>query len=242
MANPQRIRRWPFRGGGVGAAEGREAIPRDARVTFAQHGEDVIARELLMRSGHWVDNGFYVDVGAYHPWLASNTALFYRVGWSGIAIDPNPLMAALFRSERPRDIFVEAAVSDRDGPADLIMFGEWASSNTLDSAWAASVTQTQGVPIEQVVTVPAMRLAVLLDRYLPPDTSIDLMSIDVEGLDAVVLATNDWTRFRPTLIAVEEYDMDSREPRASEVFRLLDRHGYRLVSRAVLTNFYLREP
>ena len=32
-------------------------------------------------------NGFYVDVGSYHPIERNNTMLLYNKGWKGINID-----------------------------------------------------------------------------------------------------------------------------------------------------------
>ena len=41
------------------------------RFTYAQHGEDIIAESLLPEP-----QGFYVEVGAFHPVSISNTYLF----------------------------------------------------------------------------------------------------------------------------------------------------------------------
>ena len=43
----------------------------------------------------------------------------------------------------------------------------------------------------------------ILRRHLPPDTQIDLLNIDVEGLDLEVLQSNDWSKFKPKVIIVE---------------------------------------
>lgn len=217
-------------------------LPDGARLSFATHGEDLILQELLLRMHHRVEIGFYVDVGAFHPWQFSNTADLYRRGWSGIAVEPNPYMAALFRDERPRDVVVEAAISSRSGSGTLYSFGEWASSSTLDPQWAESVTRTQGVEVAEERTVATLTLVDLFERYLPEGRGIDFLSVDVEGLDLAVLESNDWTRFRPVVVAVEEYEMDLQNPGASLVNRLLVPHGYRLVIRAVLTNFYVLDP
>src|SRR5881227_1483366 len=91
------------------------------RFTYSQFGEDVIAEALLPEP-----NGFYVEVGAFHPIQISNTYRFYRKGWRGIAIDPKPGVAKLFRRHRPGDIMVECAVSEEEGSGlfDLMESGE----------------------------------------------------------------------------------------------------------------------
>ena len=72
--------------------------------SYAQSGEDLIVwGELAERVPRChsatvsQDKGFYVDVGAYHPKLFSNTYLFYKKGWRGICVDPNPKMKELYR-------------------------------------------------------------------------------------------------------------------------------------------------
>ena len=42
-------------------------------------------------------NGFYVDIGAYHPKRYSNTHHFYIRGWRGINVDPTPGSMRAFR-------------------------------------------------------------------------------------------------------------------------------------------------
>lgn len=157
-------------------------------------------------------------------------------------MDPNPHVAAVFRSERPRDTFVEAAVSDCTATAPLYFFGPWASSNTLDPEWADLVTRTQQIDVEEIITVQTVTLTDLLDEHLPTNAVIDLLTVDVEGLDYVALKSNDWGRYRPIIVAVEEYEMDLAALTSSPIYRLLTPHGYRLETRAVLTNFYVLAP
>ena len=51
---------------------------------FSQFGEDRIIKELIKPN---YKNGFYIDVGCYHPKKHSNTyLLFKKKKWSGINI------------------------------------------------------------------------------------------------------------------------------------------------------------
>ena len=75
---------------------------------YSQFGEDVILRVLI---GDQPKKGFYVDVGSYHPRHLSNTFYFYKKGWSGINIDPNPNAINLFNFLRKRDKNVNFAIS-----------------------------------------------------------------------------------------------------------------------------------
>jgi len=77
-------------------------------VSYAQNGEDVV----LFRALGGVDEGRYIDVGANDPFLHSITYAFYQRRWSGITIDPVHAYAVRHRAERPRDVMVEAAITD----------------------------------------------------------------------------------------------------------------------------------
>ena len=56
--------------------------------SFSSAGEDMILRHIL---GADKQNGFYIDVRAYHPLRASNTYFFYSYGWRGINIEARPI-------------------------------------------------------------------------------------------------------------------------------------------------------
>src|SRR3569623_976818 len=76
--------------------------------SYSQFGEDAIVQKILKKK-----NGTYVDIGAYHPDLYSNTYAFYKRGWRGYAIDPNPRSKFLFRWFRPRDELIHSAVGEK---------------------------------------------------------------------------------------------------------------------------------
>ena len=50
---------------------------------YSQFGEDKVLQEILKIN---INKGFYVDVGAFHPFRYNNTALLYKKGWKGINI------------------------------------------------------------------------------------------------------------------------------------------------------------
>ena len=77
-------------------------------VSFAQNGEDVV----LWRALGGIENGRYVDVGANDPSLLSVTRAFYDRGWSGLCVEPDPVLAPIFQAERPRDQVLTAVISD----------------------------------------------------------------------------------------------------------------------------------
>ena len=64
--------------------------------------------------------------------------------------------------------------------------------------------------------------------------AVDFMSIDAEGLDMEVLTSNDWIKYRPTLLCVETVDFidiltsgKKDSDRKSIIDRFLYQKGYR---------------
>jgi len=206
-----------------------------AQESYSQNGEDMILDWCFENR----PTGFYVDIGAHHPKRYSNTYRLYRRGWRGLNVDANPGSMGIFRKIRPRDINVEAAV----GPAaeDLIYYAfEDAAVNTFDRAMALEQA-SRGRAILREISIKMVTLEQLFDQYVPPGVSIDLLSIDVEGLDYQALTSNDWNRYRPDYIFTECLDSLSLGDVASDkVTRLLSKYGYCGISKTSHTVLYKR--
>ena len=76
-----------------------------------QFGEDIIIKKLFAPKKK---NGFYVDLGANHPFLHSNTAWFWLNGWSGINIDANLKSISIFNKIRKKDTNLNYAIISSD--------------------------------------------------------------------------------------------------------------------------------
>src|SRR5438093_4691896 len=162
------------------------------RTSFSQEGEDLIVDRLF--EGR--KTGFYVDVGAHHPVRFSNTHRFYRRGWRGINIEPDPEAIALFQKRRKRDTNVACGVAATEGRRTYFMFNEPAL-NSFDQALSEQ-RQNNRYRIVATKQIPVRPLSHILCEFLPPGVHIDFMSVDVEGYDLEVLRSNNWSQFRPT--------------------------------------------
>src|SRR5690606_114765 len=87
----------------------RLPLGRSLKYSYAFAGEDKVIEGLL--KPRITEPGFYVDVGANHPKLFSNTYGLYRKGWRGICIDANQELIDLYALNRPRDRAIVALVS-----------------------------------------------------------------------------------------------------------------------------------
>ena len=162
-------------------------------IVYSQDGEDIIFSFLFAKKS----KGFYVDVGAHHPYRFSNTYLLYQRGWSGINIDATPGTMSLFNQARKRDINLEVAISQKTGSCYLYEFAEPALNFIKELNEQCNENDVCKKTKIQCITLKEVFLMHLKTK------KIDLLLVDTEGYDLEVLKSNDWTMYRPATIMVE---------------------------------------
>lgn len=181
--------------------------------SFSSAGEDMILRHII---GSDKRDGFFVDVGAYHPTLFSNTYFFYLNGWRGINIEARPGSKALFDRVRPRDINLEVGISGEHAALTYYFIGDDSTMNSFSREFLEDIGMLSEVKRE--IEVPVVLLSEALERYLPDGQQIDFMNVDVEGHDLAALQSNDWRLFRPKFVVVEDRSID---PEKSDIVRFM---------------------
>jgi hypothetical protein len=198
--------------------------------SYSQFAEDVYLqsfyRGLLFKKNIRVDYGIIADVGAHRPVRLSNSYLFYRAGWLSINIDPAPSSKKLFDSVRPRDINLQLAISPNSGQGNLYVFGMQSLYNTLSVDRAMMAQKTTGIEPD-IVSVRIVPLSEIFQQYIDP-ANFEILMVDAEGLDLVVLQTNDWNQFRPRIVLIEVHDVDSENLGKHPVCIFLKDQGYKL--------------
>lgn len=203
--------------------------------SYAQEGEDMVLSRFFGNK----TNGFYVDVGAHHPKRFSNTYTFYKRGWKGINIDAMPGSMELFTKIRPRDTNLEMGVSSTEESATYYIFNEPAL-NTFSQEEAQKKNGMGDYKIIEKIQIPSLKLSSLLEINLPPQIKIDFMSIDVEGLDMDVLKSNDWKKYRPHILVVEDigFELSPQALSTNTLYQFLVSNNYDLVGKTYNTLFF----
>ena len=92
------------------------------------------------------------------------------------------------------------------------------------------------------VSINTVTLGELLEKHLPPGKQIDFLSVDVEGLDLNVLRSNNWERFRPRVILVEDMSVSAwGQINGSPTTEFLRSKGFEPFASTLHTIFYLRQ-
>ena len=78
------------------------------------------------------DDGFFVDVGCFHPVKMNTTYCLYRRGWRGINVDVDKVKIEVFKIKRPKDINIACGVSERKGIVEYWKCGFWSPYNSFE--------------------------------------------------------------------------------------------------------------
>jgi FkbM family methyltransferase len=165
------------------------------RWSFSQFGEDMVLDSYFQQKK--IEKGFYVEVGAFEPVYLSNTYYFYKKGWRGLLIEPNTVSFQKLTERRRGDILLNLAISDRNGTVDFVC--DRACSGIIDQNYLFSEKGKETLKIE------CRKLEDILSANILDGQKIHFMSIDCEGHDETILHSNDWSRFRPVILMVEQH-------------------------------------
>ncbi len=207
-------------------------LQRIRSVSFALYAEDVLLPHM-----HPQGTGFYVDVGAFHPQMLSNTYKLYLKGWNGLTIEPNPGVTDMFKRARPRDTHLTLGIAERESELTYYKFRDGAQ-NTFDAARAAELQ------IDQIGEVPVRctPLNEVFEQHCR-DRHVDLLNVDCEGRDLEVIQSLDWRRHRPTMLIVEDFEQfeagASPTPVSSAIRSFMLGQDYAIASQAVFSFFYV---
>lgn len=184
--------------------------PKGGMVSYSAHGEDLFVRGWLDELGIERTSIRYLDIGGNHPSVLSNTFLFYKMGGSGVVVEPTPKEANLLATARPRDTLVRAGVAFDDQRSATLFQFEPSVYNTFDAAQAEGnfkmITELgHSIERREAISVPLVPVMELAATHFTNQTC-HFLSIDVEGVDSMILRSIDWSKFRPWFVCCERPD------------------------------------
>jgi FkbM family methyltransferase len=189
--------------------------------------EDVLLNRAL---GH-IENGFYIDIGGYHPDRDSVTKHFYANGWRGVNVEPGAKYFPEFMRLRPDDINLQVAVSDHIGEA---TFYEMDQISTLEQRHAIRHRELQTGQYMVSVTT----LAQLCEEHAPGE--IHFLKIDVEGHEAAVVRGANFKKFRPWVLVIEAKEPNRLDlPTHGEWEHMILEGGYTFAYADILNRYYV---
>ncbi len=195
--------------------------------SYSMDGEDIFILNHFKNK----NNGFYIDVGCYHPLHRNNTFLLHKNGWSGINIDIHQFSIDLFNYLRPDDVNLNCAVSNSNGVTKMFYQKKLSQLSTIDEKQAKIAFQGNIKTSE----IKCFTLNAILEKFKFNDKKIDLLDIDVEGADLKVLKGFSLEKFKPELICVEIHEKEIKD---SEIYEYLSNFSYELVWSGVFSHIF----
>jgi len=195
--------------------------------SYSMDGEDIFILNHFKNK----NNGFYIDVGCYHPLHRNNTFLLHKNGWSGINIDIHQFSIDLFNYLRPDDVNLNCAVSNSNGVTKMFYQKKLSQLSTIDEKQAKIAFQGNIKTSE----IKCFTLNAILEKLKFNDKKIDLLDIDVEGADLKVLKGFSLEKFKPELICVEIHEKEIKD---SEIFEYLSNFSYEVVWSGVFSHIF----
>jgi FkbM family methyltransferase len=161
-----------------------------------------------------------------------------RYPWQGILVEPQPKVADRLRKiyrDRENIVIEQAAIADHSGQKDFYYLTEhpnapaWASDiGSFD--YPSIIARRHKIPKFDAsfrkMSVSAYTLDDLLDRY--HINTLDFLQVDAGTYDGRILASIDFRRVKPAIIAYEDDNLSSDE-RATSHARLTG-EGYRFAT------------
>ena len=195
--------------------------------SYSMDGEDIFINKFFRKK----KNGFYIDVGCYHPIHRNNTFLLHKKGWRGINIDIHQFSIDLFNYLRPNDFNFNYAISNKDEIIDMYYQKELSQISTIEKFQANKVFQGN----IKNSKIKSFKLDSILKMLNLKNLKIDLLDIDVEGADLKVLEGFSVEKFKPELICVEIHE---KEITKNAIFKYLISFGYELVWSGVFSHIF----
>ncbi len=198
---------------------------------YSQQGEDLFVFKNFINKK--VDDGIYLEIGAYDGITYSNTLFFEEnLNFRGILIEPIKTVFKKLEKNRPKNHLLNIGIDYAEGESYFL--GENPASGFLDTLPKEHLKNYHDGNIEyKVITSPISKI-VNHKKY----PYIDYFIIDVEGAELKVLETFDW-KIELFLICIE---LDGLNEEKDEKCRgVLKKQGLNYITRVCGNEFWINK-
>jgi len=174
----------------------------------SENGQDLFALFCLFD----VQDGYFVEFGAFDGEMFSNSYLFENLGWRGLLIEPVRDAFLSCTKKRKAEVVhgaVDPEFSDAPGVIEIIEAGlqsattVQASSDRSQASVLEHIDEAKRSQAKTSGRSEFTRLLNLQERRRDRASRVDFMSIDVEGDEAAIVERFDFKKFGVKVVCVE---------------------------------------
>ena len=191
---------------------------------YSEFAEDVMVNRIFRN----YSDGFYVDIGAYHPIKGSLTYKLYKKGWKGMNLDISKTSIDLFDIARPEDKNINCAIGNFSGDT---FYYENSPINQQNSLIKSNVTQKK-VEIKSFLLEEILKLN-KIDK-------VDFINIDTEGTELNIINSINFEKINPILFTIEENSFDTVNESRNAKIELMKKNNYELINVIGVTMFFIK--
>lgn len=213
---------------------------KERLISYSQAGEDRLINFIIYFFTNIDQNNIhYIDIGANHPTKENNTYFFYQKNGKGILIEPNKELCEIAQAQRPRDIIINAGIKfDEKDSATYYSFN-CNALNTFDKN-RMEFTLAHGHTLIEEFEIPLLNINQIIEDNLP-NVPIDLISIDVEGVDFQILKTIDFKKHRPKILCIEANKPSFEFGVKDEIITFMENLDYVLMGDTTINYVFLEK-
>ena len=196
------------------------------RKYYSQAGEDAFIIE-----------GFYVDIGCFHPIMYSNTAALYNNGWNGINIDMNKTSVDLFNIIRKKDKNFCVALSNTQESREGYIDHFFSPINSLNKEFSNYASKNISNRDHKTINLTTYTFEKFLESKNINMPNINFLNIDVETFDFQVLEGFNLNKFKPELICIEMINSKG-DLQQDKYEAYLSKFNYSMINKIGLNGFF----
>ena len=161
----------------------------------------------------------YIDIGAGHPIIGSNTYLFYKNGCSGIIVEPIKFHYRLHKFFRRRDTQINRLVDENGTIVEFYEFNPTQYSTASQDEYNQMIKS--GMKERKRYLVETISINTIMKEFTAGDY---FLSIDCEGYDYDIIKAIKWSDIKKPVAIIHEITKD--EMKAVELKNIMNKNGY----------------
>lgn len=199
---------------------------------------DQYIEKLLLENFNIDRDGVFIDVGAYHPTILSNSYYFEQTkNFKVICVEPTPIMFEELKKLR-KNVYNYAVSDKNEDDIDFqVVKGNWDAFGYAGSGLHTYEGVRKETTLVNAEHIENIKIKTRTLNYILNESqidSIDAMSIDTEGHELNVLNGLDFNKYVPKVLCIENYFKEEW------LLNYMKEKGYEFVNRLHVDDFFVK--